>query len=67
MEPDFERALTVVLGVGAIIMGVGMIVLALAFRSFAGNKPRLGLIVALVVFVFVCCGLLFALAYAAQR
>ena len=56
----------VVLGAGAIIMGMGTIVLALAFRSY-GAKPKPGLIVGLVVFVFVCCGLLFAVSYAADR
>ena len=47
-------------------MGMGTIVLALAFRSY-GTKPKPGLIVGLVVFVFVCCALLFALSYAADR
>lgn len=47
-------------------MGVGTIVLALAFRSFGTKKPRLGLIAGLVVFVFVCCAILFALSYAAD-
>ena len=58
--------MVVVLGAGAIIMGIGTIVLVLAFRSFE-SKPRLGLIGALVAFVFFCCVLLFALSYAAQR
>jgi hypothetical protein len=67
VEPEFQRALTVVLGAGAIIMGVGTIILALAFQSFGGKKPRLGLMAGLVVFLFACCGLLFALSYAAHR
>ena len=66
MEPEFQRALTLVLGAGAIVVGTGTVVLALAFRSF-GSKPRMGLIAALVVFVFVCCAALFALSYAAHR
>ena len=63
-EAEFQRALTVVLGAGAIIMGVATIVLALAFRSFQTKKPRLGLIAGLVAFVFVCCALLLVLSYA---
>ena len=66
MDPEFQRALTIVLGAGAIIMGIGTIVLALAFRSFE-KKPKPVLIGGLVVFVFVCCALLFALSYAADR
>lgn len=58
--------MTVVLGAGAIVIGMGTIVLALAFRSYE-TKPKPGLIVGLVVFVFVCCGLLFVLSYAADR
>lgn len=41
-----------------------MTVLALAFRAARGGRPmHPGLIGGLVVFVFVCCALLFALAY----
>jgi hypothetical protein len=56
-----------VLGGGAIIMGIATVVLVLAFRSFGTTKPRLGLIGGLVAFVFFCCVLLFALSYAGQR
>jgi hypothetical protein len=66
VEPDFQRAITVVLGAGAIIMGTATIMLVLAFRSFR-DKPRLGLIAALLAFVLVCCAVLFAASYAAQR
>ena len=66
MDPEFQRALTIVLGVGAIIMGIGTIVLAFAFRSFE-KKPRLGLMAGLVIFLLVCCVLLFVLSYAADR
>ena len=52
---------------GAIIIGTGTIMLALAFHSFGGKKPRMGLIAALLAFVFVCCAVLFAASYAAQR
>lgn len=66
MDPEFERALTVVMGVGAIMMGVATIVLAFVFRSF-GTKPRLGLMAVLVVFLLVCSVLLFALSFAVHR
>jgi len=66
VDPEFQRALTVVLGAGSIIMGVGTIVLAFVFRSF-GSKPRLGLMAILIVFLLVCGVLLFALSYATHR
>jgi len=45
-------------------MGVGTAVLAVAFRSAKGGKPmHAGLIGGLLVFVFLCCAILFALAY----
>jgi hypothetical protein len=47
-------------------MGIGTIVLALAFRSFGTKKPKFGLIAGLVAFVFVCCAVLFALSYAGR-
>jgi uncharacterized membrane protein HdeD (DUF308 family) len=65
-EAEFQRALTVVLGGGAIIMGVATIVLALAFRSYGTKKPRMGLIAGLVAFLFVCCAILLALSYGAR-
>ena len=64
-EAEFQRALTVVVGVGAIIMGVGTIVLAFAFRSFE-KKPRLGLMAGLVIFLLACSVLFFVLSYAAD-
>ena len=64
MDPEFQRALIVVLIAGFVIMGIGTTVLALAFRAAKDGKPmHAGLIGGLVVFVFVCCALLFALAY----
>lgn len=65
MDPEFQRALTVVLLAGTIVFAIGTTVLVFAFRSF-GSRPRMGLIAALVAFVFVCCALLFALSYAAH-
>ena len=45
-------------------MGIGTTVLALAFRAAKGGKPmHAGLIGGLVVFVFLCCAILLALAY----
>ena len=66
MDPEFQRAMTIVLGAGIIVVGIGTTALVIAFRSFGGKKPKLGLIAALVGFVFVCCALLLALSYAAQ-
>jgi len=66
VDPEFERALTVVLGVGSMMMGVATIVLAIVFRSF-GSKPRLGLMAVLVVFLLVCSVLLFVLSYVVHR
>lgn len=64
MDPEFQRALTVVLGVGAIIMGIATIVLAFVFRSFGSAKPKLGLMAGLVAFLLVCSVLLFVLSLA---
>jgi len=64
MDPEFQRALIVVLIVGTIIMGVGAVALFFIFRSFGGKKPHVALIAGLISFIFVCCLLLFALARA---
>lgn len=65
MEPDFQKALFIVLGAGTLIGGIATLVLFLAFRGAQkqGKAMPMGLIVGLVTFVFVCCLLLFALAY----
>jgi hypothetical protein len=64
VDPEFQRALTIVLIAGSVVAGTAMTVLALAFRAARGGRPmHPGLIGGLVVFVFVCCALLFALAY----
>jgi uncharacterized membrane protein HdeD (DUF308 family) len=65
VDPEFQRALTIVLGVGSIIMGIATIVLAFVFRSF-DSKPRLGLMSVLVVFLLACSVLLFVLSYVAR-
>ena len=57
-----------VLIAGSVVVGIGATVLFLAFRSAKGGRAmHPGLIGGLVVFVFVCCLLLFALSYAADR
>lgn len=66
-DPEFQRALTIVLGVGSIMMGIATIVLAIVFRSFDTKKPRLGLMAGLVGFLIVCSVLLFVLSYASHR
>ena len=46
------------------IMGIGTTLLALAFRAAKGGRPmHPGLIGGLVLFVFLCCAILFALSY----
>ena len=64
MEPEFQRALIVVLIAGSVIFGTGALILYLAFRAAQGNRAmNMNLIGALILFVFLCCALLFALAY----
>lgn len=66
MDPEFQRALIVVLGVGSLIAGIGTVLLFFAFRAFGGAKagraPHIALIAGLVAFVFACCLLLFLFA-----
>ena len=62
MEPDFQCALLVVIIVGLLISAVGVTALYIAFRSF-GRKSSLGIIAALLAFIFLCCGALLALSY----
>jgi hypothetical protein len=58
----------VVLGGGLAVMAVATTVLYLAFRAAKGGRSmHMGLIAFLVIFVFACCAVLFALAYAADR
>lgn len=68
VDPEFQRALTIVLIAGTFMGGVGTIVLFLAFRTAQnGRSMHMGLIGGLVMFLFVCCLILFALSYAAHR
>lgn len=68
MDPEFQRAIVIVLLVGGFMGGVGALVLFFAFRAFggkrAGSGSHFGLIIGLLTFVFICCLLLFALSYA---
>jgi len=70
VDPEFKRALTIVLIVGSIIGAAGYIVLYFVFRGFggkqAGKSSHIGLMAALIAFVFVVCLALFALSYAGQ-
>lgn len=67
---EFQLALIVVLIAGSVIIGGGAVALYFIFRAFGGKKAgsssHLGLIIGLVTFVFICCVLLFALAYVAR-
>jgi hypothetical protein len=62
VDPEFQRALIVVLVVGTMVVGVGASLLFLAFRSF-GQKKSPVLIGVLLAFVFACCLVLFFLSY----
>ena len=67
MDPDFQRALTVVLIVGSTIAAIGTVGLFFVFRGFgrpgAGRSSHAALIAALVGFVFACCAILLLWAY----
>jgi len=66
VEPEFQKALIIVLIAGSLIAGVGTLLLFFAFRAFGGAKAgrtsHLVLIAALVAFVFACCLMLFVFA-----
>ena len=57
-DPEFQRAMLIVLGFGTLIAGAGTTALYLIFRRF-GGKAQFGLIGALVAFLFACCLVLF--------
>ena len=67
MDPEFQRALIVVLIVGSIIGVLGTVVLYFVFRAFGGKTPgsssHFGLIALLIGFVFACCLGLLLLSY----
>lgn len=65
MDPEFQRALTIVLIAGGAIGIIGAAVLFFAFRLFAGKeaggRKHIAVLGALVAFIFVCCLVLFLL------
>jgi len=67
MDPQFQRALIVVLIAGSVIMAIGATTLFVIFRKFgeanAGGQSHTTLIAALIAFIFLCCAGLFALSY----
>lgn len=65
MDADqFQRALIIVLIAGSVAVAIGTTVLYLAFRSVGRTRYFL-LIGALVAFLFVCCFVLFTIAFRA--
>jgi hypothetical protein len=68
MDPEFQRALTIVLLVGGAIGAIAGVTLFIIFRQFgeenAGKSSHVGLMAALLGFVFLVCAGLFMLAYA---
>ena len=67
MDPEFQRALTVVLIAGTFVIGVGAGTLVLVFRRFegpkAGGHTHMAIMFGLLAFVFLACLILFALSY----
>ena len=70
MDPEFQRALTIVLVVGLVIAGAGAAALFVVFRRFAakdaGSNTHVGIIAALVLGVLACCAALFAWSFAGR-
>jgi hypothetical protein len=58
VDPEFQRAILVVLGFGLLIAAIGTTALYAIFRRFGGKQHFL-FIGALVAFVFACCVVLF--------
>jgi hypothetical protein len=67
MDPEFQRALIVVLGAGTFIIVAGTVALLVIFRRFggekAGGRSHMMLIGGLLTFVLFACAALFALSY----
>ena len=67
MDPEFQRALIIVLIAGGTIAVAGAIAVALIFRAFgrktAGNVTHLAAIAGLVSLVLLCCLVLFTISY----
>lgn len=70
MDPEFQKALSIVLVVGLVIAAIGTGGLILFFRMFgtkeAGRSSHIGLVAALIGFIFLCCIGLFAVAFLGQ-
>jgi hypothetical protein len=68
VDPEFQRALTIVLIAGGAIGVIGAAVLFFAFRLFAGReaggRKHIAVLASLIAFIFVCCFVLFILSYA---
>jgi len=62
VDPEFQHAMLIVLGVGTAVMAIATTALFLLFRRF-GGKSHPALLAALLVFIFVCCLALFLVAH----
>jgi hypothetical protein len=49
---------------GTLVFGAGAVTLWIVFQRFKGAKPKMGLMVGLIAFIFLACLALFALSYA---
>jgi amino acid transporter len=71
VDPQFQRALIVVVVAGTVVFTIGAVVLWLAFRAFGQKEgerqPPFVLIGTVVAFVFACCFVLFFLTFATGR
>jgi hypothetical protein len=67
VDPEFQRALIIVLVGGTLVMGIGTVTLIFVFRQFgekkAGSSSHFALIFALIAFIFAICGGLLLLSY----
>ena len=67
MDPDFQRAITIVLVAGTLFIAAAAVTLYIIFRRFgskgAAGQSHMALMAGLVAFVFLACVLLFLLSY----
>lgn len=67
MEPDFQKALLIVLIGGTLVVAAGTVTLYIVFRRFegpkAGGQSHMGLMAGLIAFIFLACAALFAVSY----
>jgi len=70
MDPQYQRALILVLIIGSIVVAIGTLILFFIFRAYgeakAGGTSHNTLIAALIVFIFLCCLGLLRLSYLGQ-